>query len=119
MLEPLKLLKQISQKTDSLFIWTHYYDEEIIKANQKLKPNFQDLKDIEVDGESYQLAEQFYKEAVAWNGFCGGTSPSSRWLTKDSILNFLKVNGYNKLDISFETPDHPNGPCFAICAKRK
>jgi hypothetical protein len=61
---------------------------------------------------------QSYKEALEWSGFCGGSAPNSTWLTRDSILNGLKHFGYEYLNVSFEHPDHQNGPAFAVCARK-
>lgn len=118
MLDPLKLLKQISRVSDKIYIWTHYYDAEIINSNSALKSKFKEIEKIERDGVVYQWSEQFYEGALAWSGFCGGSSPSSRWLTRKSILGYLNDCGYNQIDVSFEAPDHQNGPSFAICAQR-
>jgi len=119
MLDPLKLIEQMTKATDKIFIWTHYYDAKIINANPVLKPRFKNLENIERDGKTYQWTEQFYGGALAFKGFCGGSAPSSRWLTRDSILGYLKAQGFSRIDISFETPEHQNGPCFALCAQRK
>lgn len=118
MLDPLQLIKQMSQVSDHLFIWTHYYDASIINARKDLRLKFRKLQDIKKDGVFYQWIEQAYDRALSWNGFCGGSAPTSRWLTRESILSCLKVSGYNRIDISFEAPDHPNGPSFAVCAQR-
>ena len=118
MLDPLQLIKQMSQVSDKLFIWTHYYDAAIIKARPDLRSKFRALQDVEKDGVRYQWAEQAYDSALSWRGFCGGSAPTSRWLTRESILGYLKANGYNRIDISFEAQDHQNGPSFALCAQR-
>ncbi len=118
MLDPLQIIKQMSQLTDQLYMWTHYYDAAIINARSDLRPKFRKLEDVEVDGLHLQWIEQSYDSALSWNGFCGGSAPTSRWLTRESILDYLKSCGYNRLDISFEAQDHPNGPSFAVCAQR-
>jgi len=118
MLDPLQLIKQMSQASDRLFIWTHYYDDAIINACSDLCPKFEMLQDFEKDGAYYQQIEYAYNDALKWDGFCGGAAPTSRWLTRESILNYLNARGYNRIDISFEAKDHPNGPSFAVCAQR-
>ena len=119
MLDPLKLLKQMAQASDKLFIWTHYYDAKIINSNPDLSYKFKSIESFDRDGATYQAAEQFYKASLAWNGFCGGSAPNSRWLTRDSILNYLKAQGFSKIDISAEILNHQNGPSFALCAQRE
>lgn len=118
MLDPLLIIKQMSQLTDQLFMWTHYYDAAIINARPELRPKFRKLEEVEVDGIRLQWIEQSYDSALSWKGFCGGSAPTSRWLTRESILNYLTACGFTRIDISFEAPDHPNGPSFAVCAQR-
>lgn len=118
MLDPLQLIKQMSQVSDQLYIWTHYYDASIINARADLRPKFRVLQDVEKDGAHYQWIEQSYDSALSWKGFCGGSAPTSRWLTRESIVKYLNASGYNRIDISHEAKDHPNGPCFAVCAQR-
>jgi SAM-dependent methyltransferase len=119
MTDPLQLINQISHVSDKVFLWTHYYDPEIINSKPELKSKFGKLEYVKKDGLYYQWIEQFYKEALNWNGFCGGSALSSRWLTRNSIIDKLKNCGYNQIDISDEVIDHPNGPCFSVCAQRK
>ena len=35
-----------------------------------------------------------------------------------SAIDILRAAGYTQIDISFDAPDHQNGPALAICAKR-
>jgi hypothetical protein len=118
MLDPLQLIKHMSGVSDKLFIWTHYYDASIINARADLRPKFKMLQDVKKDGIRCQWIEYAYDSALGWNGFCGGSAPTSRWLTRESIVNYLNARGYNRIDISFEAQDHPNGPSFAVCARR-
>ncbi|MGG6295933.1 class I SAM-dependent methyltransferase [Leptolyngbya sp. AN02str] len=116
--EPLRLLNLASKVSDRLFIWTHYYDHEIITNTEKLKHKFEPVQVVEFEGVPYETSQQSYKQALAWSGFCGGPQPVSRWLTRDSIIKALNQFGYKDLSVSFEQPDHPNGPAFAICARK-
>jgi SAM-dependent methyltransferase len=116
--DPLQLIKQISCVSDNLYISTHYYDPDIIKTRFDLHSKFGELETVEINGSYYQSIEYYYDGALNWNGFCGGPAPSSRWLTRYSILEYLKANGYNNIDVSHESKNHPYGPCFSICAKR-
>lgn len=114
--EPVKLLNLISRVTDKLFIWTHYYDEEIIAKNKALKHKFGPLLTFEYEGISYEHSTQTYEDALSWNGFCGGNMPTSKWLTRSSIVKALNHYGFQDLQVNFDHPTHANGPAFAICA---
>lgn len=119
MSDPIKLLRLIAKVTDKVMIWTHYYDESVISSNKILAKKFSDLHKFSSEGIPIEWAEQSYREALDWQGFCGGSQPTSKWLTRQSILNLLASLGFSELSIKFEKSDHPNGPCFAICAAKQ
>lgn len=118
MVEPVELIKFMSKVSDRVFIWTHYYDQNIVRSRKELAHKFNDPMTIEYDGESYECATQSYKDALNWKGFCGGPKSVSKWLTKDSIIRALSHYGLSEIEINFDATDHPNGPAFAICAQR-
>jgi len=119
MQEPIKLLKLISKVTERVYIWTHYYDQQIITNRKELKDKFGPLSLYEYEGVSYKCSTFFYKDALNWSGFCGGPRLTSKWLTRDSIIKALKQFGFSEIQINFDMPNHPNGPAFAICAQKK
>ena len=108
----------MSRVARRLFIWTHYYDREVILNREDLKHKFDALGSVEYEGVSYEYSTQSYQDALAWSGFCGGSKPVSNWLTRESILNALGQFGFAEIEINFEHLDHPNGPAFAICAQK-
>jgi len=116
--EPIQLLKLISEVSDRLFIWTHYYDQEVISNREDLRRKFSPLSSFEYDGVSYEYSTQAYQDSLEWTGFCGGSKPTSKWLTRDSIMRALEQYGYNDIQINFDHLDHQNGPAFALCARR-
>jgi hypothetical protein len=116
--EPIRLLKLISRVSDKLFIWTHYYDQGVILNRKELRDKFSPVSSFEYDRVAYEYSTQSYKSALAWAGFCGGSKPVSKWLTRDSIIKALKQFGFEDIQINFDHLDHPNGPAFAICAKK-
>jgi len=119
MSEPMKVLDLITRSADKLFIWTHYYDGAIIKGDSNLAYKFGEVECAIHEGFQYQQALQSYKQALDWAGFCGGPERTSYWLTRDSIIGFLKSVGFEKITVNFDHRDHPNGPAFALCAKRR
>ncbi len=119
MMDPAKLLALMGRSTDRLMLWTHYFEETIIRANPNLTRKFGRLKQENRDGVKLTCVDQSYLDSLKWNGFCGGSAPTSVWLTRSSILDYLRHLGFNQIDISFEDLAHPNGPSFAVCAQRK
>lgn len=118
MSEPADLLMLLGRVAERMLLWTHYYDAEIIGSRPDLARKFGPLETGTAGGVPYQVAQQNYLEALEWKGFCGGSRPNSRWMTRDSILGILKGLGYTRLEINFEHLEHPNGPAFAVYAER-
>ena len=118
MLNPEELIELLSKKTNRLFIWSHYFDENIIRKNGDLSKKFPNVTSATQAGFAHSLYRQEYQSALEWKGFCGGNNPYSNWLTRDDILNCLRYFGYDDIRIGFDHPDHPNGPAFALVALR-
>jgi hypothetical protein len=115
---PIELLKLISKVSDKVFIWTHYYDAEIIGSRRDLKDKFGIVNEFKHEDIVYQGSMQSYNEALNWSGFCGGPKPISKWLTKKSIIDALTHYGFAEIRINFDAPEHQNGPAMAICARK-
>lgn len=116
MADPLRLLSAMVSKTDRLFIWTHYYDAKTI-SQRKDVDLFQPCVPIQ-DG-PYNGSKRLYpSEALSWAGFSGGPDAYAVWLERASIETFLKESGFKEMETSFDHITHPNGPAFAIAARR-
>jgi hypothetical protein len=118
MQNPLRLLELIANHTNRLYLWTHYYDGEIIGNDPNLNSRFQGNESVQVGSSTITLYPQFYKAALKDKAYCGGSEVSSKWLTRDGLLTALKEYGFTDFDFSFETPNHPNGPCLSLVAKK-
>ena len=116
MKDPMGFIALLPKMAPKLLLWSHYFDESIIRGTPALAHKFGPLERSSRGGFPYQFVEQSYKEALQWSGFCGGSADTSLWLTRDTILGFLRHLGYGRIEVSFETPDHPNGPAFAVYA---
>jgi hypothetical protein len=118
MTNPIELLFLMSKVSDKLFIWTHYFDGLILHGQANLSPKFTGHTASEYSGFRHTLYRQEYAASLEQAGFCGGSTSFSYWLSREEILSCLKFLGYSKVQISFEQPDHPHGPCFALVATR-
>jgi len=118
MMDPIYVLDLIAKMANKVFLWTHYFDESILRANPDLTKKFSKLQDAAYNGYEYQYSLQSYDESLNWAGFCGGSAPNSRWLPRSVIIDFLKKRGFDDIHINFDAPAHVNGPSFAICAQR-
>lgn len=116
--DPLGFLALLPKMAPRVMLWTHYFDESIIRAVPALAHKFGPLERSTVGGFTVELAQQSYKDALQWSGFCGGSAPTSVWLSRDSILGYLQHLGYGTIEVAFEQPQHANGPAFAVYAQR-
>lgn len=116
--DPLELLDLVCGVSDRLFLWSHYYDDKLIAAGSDAvlfgPPEIQTRNDFSCLG----ARRDYPQAALAWRGFSGGPKPFATWLTQDGILGFLRHRGMTKIEVAFDHPDHPNGPAFAIAARR-
>lgn len=118
MLNPVELLTLMAEVSDKIFIWTHYYDAEIIHRNAIVAPKFTDSIAADHNGFKHTLYRYEYATALDSPGFCGGSNPFSYWMNREELLSCLGYVGLTNIDIKFELPDHPNGPCLALTAIR-
>jgi hypothetical protein len=114
MLEPLKLLHDVARVTNAFGLWTHYYDTDIIGKTLHFdpKPFLQT-----VDGNSAEVYRQHYLSSLTAPTFCGGSAPTSCWLTKNGLLQYIERLGF-QARVGDDTPHHPNGPSILLFAKR-
>jgi SAM-dependent methyltransferase len=116
--DPVALLELIAKVTGKVMLWTHYYDAAVLGANRKLAHKFETPHSFVRGGVTYEGSTQSYKDALNWVGFCGGSRPTSLWLTRDSLTRALTTFGFSRIDVAFDDPSHPNGPALAICAQK-
>ncbi len=114
MLDPVELIQLISKASDTVLLWTHYYDETVVRANPVLSIKFPQRMNSEHGGFKHTLYKYSYLDALKWAGFCGGRSPHSFWMSKEEILSCLRYFGFNDLRTAFDTLEHPNGPALCI-----
>ncbi|MDB9512757.1 class I SAM-dependent methyltransferase [Kamptonema animale CS-326] len=122
MTNPAELIGLIAKVSDRVFIWTHYYDEDIIRSNTYLSQRFPEKTAAEYQGFKHTLHRQEYAEykgEVKATGFCGGSSRFSNWMTREDIISCLNYFGLSDIRINFDQPHTPHGPCFALVAMRQ
>jgi hypothetical protein len=118
MKDPVELIALLSRSSDRVLLWTHYYDRALLSAKPHLSRRFVSATPAEYEGFRHTLNRYQYEEALAYQGFCGGSNEFCHWLTRDDILGALRHFGLGDIQINFEQTDHPNGPCFAVAARR-
>lgn len=118
MRNPPELIQLISNTSDTVIIWTHYFDEEVLSKRTDLWPKFSPGESAEHAGFSHTLYHYEYLAALNWQGFCGGSAEFSNWMSREDILNCLRHFGFKNIEIGLENKEHPNGPCFTLVASR-
>jgi hypothetical protein len=88
---------------------------KILEKNRQIfdSPNVVSLSNFSGKG-----AKRYYREAIQWQGFCGGSEPYAVWLSKDTILGHLKNLGFKSINVHIDHYEHPNGPAFSFSAQR-
>ena len=118
MVEPMEFLGLLGRTSDRVLLWTHYYDESAVAAEPELTGKFGPSESDLHQDIAYVRYKYIYGEALRWGGFCGGTRPYSYWLRREDILGILRHMGYKDLSVNFDNLRHPNGPAFAVLARR-
>jgi Protein of unknown function (DUF1698) len=119
MAEPAELIALLSRVTGQVYLWTHYYDAAILSADRNLASMFAGERESEYAGFGHRLYRYEYWGSFGARRFCGGPRPHAHWMTREDILRCLRHFGFSDLRISFEAPDHPDGPAFSVLACKK
>ncbi len=118
MRNPVELIALMARASERIFVWTHYYDAEIIRASPILAPKFPSSFTAEYAGFTHTLYRQEYQSALDELKFCGGSAEYSAWMTREELLACVRHFGFGHLRLAFDAPDHPNGPSLAFVATR-
>lgn len=115
MADPVELLWALSQKTDHVMIWTHYFDETNVERNKIT--SFKEVTQHDFNGVRYNYHRQEYGVGFKTNVYCGGTKQHSSWMSRDGIETALKEFGFRDLNI-LQDGDSSNGPFVLLTATR-
>lgn len=121
--DPFEFLRAAMQRSDNLFLWTHYYDTDRIAAHPKVSQYFVPSHDriSTIDGQDYRLHARSYKIGdyltnipAYWEG---GLKDLTYWIEKDQMLDFLRKNGFGQIKIHADA--HLEGmPVLSLFASR-
>ncbi len=116
MADPIRLLRGIRAVARSMFLWTHYYDDEAIRALGNAEKRFPRSRRHEAGGRSFTLHEYHYGEALGWTGFCGSGAQFSCWMERADLLAAVELAGFRDVRVGMEQRDHPYGPALCLVA---
>jgi len=117
--DPLRLLELLAARARRILLWTHYYDEEVIRSRPELDAKFPGTTSRAWRGRTFTYHRLEYAAAVRLPGFCGGPAARSNWLSREELLLALDILDLDVLDVAFEQDDRANGPAFAVAACRR
>lgn len=119
-INPVELIALLAKVTDQLYIWTHYYDKELLSKKVHLARQFSEGELAEYAGFRHTLYRRVYpKEFLKWESFHGGGTASTCWLRRKDIIKCLKYFGLTEIKIDFNDPNHQYGPNIALKACRQ
>ena len=110
MRKPDEMLRLAARASDRLYLWTHYYDADLIGANPQVAAHFPSTQ-----GPPFRFE---YRESRETATFCGSGGRHSNWLDRATIIALLRELGFDRLEFAFEEPGHQHGPAVAILAHR-
>jgi SAM-dependent methyltransferase len=120
MANPVELISLLAKRCRGhLLLWTHYFDGAVLGKDPAFKLRFTKETGATHEGFEHVLHRSNYVHADKWSGFCGGSAAYANWLSREDVLNCLTHFGFEGVKVRFDDPSHPNGPAFALMAKKK
>lgn len=117
--DPALFLERCSRVSDRLFIWTHYAIPEAIEHHPVLREKITQQESKTFREYTYTEYIYAYEAALGWDGFCGGTADTCRWITREALIDILRLNGFQHIQVFFDDPhQHPNGPNICLLAEK-
>ena len=119
LLDPVPVIADLCAATDeAILVWTQYYDADVIAARPDLHRKFGARRSATYDGHEYDLIEYRYLDALEHAGFCGGSAPTSSWLTRDGLFEAFRRNGFATIEVMVDDREHVHGPAITLLARR-
>lgn len=118
MTDPVALLEDIATASDSVLLWTHYYDPDPAANNERTRLHMTETPKItEFRGRTVHLHRHDYLHFLQHDKFSGGSSPHSFWMTRDGLIGVLEALGMSVV-IGADDVSHPHGPAITLFATR-
>ena len=109
MKNPVELIELLSRRVKSLFVWTHYFDADLVEGKEHVSSKFSGSWTGSHAGFEHCLHAYGYGEALSWKGFCGGGSESCNWMEKPEMLRAFDYFGFDLAGERLES-EHVHGP---------
>lgn len=118
MADPPELLELLARHGDQVFLWTHYYDADVIAERPDVASRFSGVDEVERGGQRFRVHRYEYRSGRGDAQFCGGPLQHAQWMERAEILSGLAAFGLTEQTVAFDEPQGPHGPAFAVLARR-
>ncbi len=117
--DPLHFLELAAKRSAALFLWTHFVHDEMMPPGDRRRGMIAKHPTVvDFHGCPVRLYTRSYLSAEDKDSFSGGMADQHSWMHRDDILAALRAVGYTDIRTAQEQPDHQNGPCFCVFARR-
>ena len=117
--DPVRLLEGIAAATDSLYLWSHVFDEAAMPAGDKRRLPFSGkVERRSSHGIDVRLHERSYLRSWRNPSFNGGLRDRHYWVDRGDLLALLAAMGFDRLTVADDEPGHRFGPSLSIFAQR-
>lgn len=106
------------QVSNRVFVWTHYFDEQLMPSYANLNGRFEPMNEMNLAQVNFPAWRFYYRESLDWKGFCGGQQPFSTWIRKQDIIRLFEAHGFNQIHVFFDDHSHPLGPNICFIAEK-
>jgi hypothetical protein len=120
MVDPVELIALAAERGRRLALWTQYYDRgRIARLSPIVRRRFAGAPVSALTrGFEHTHHRHDYGLGRKLVGFYGGNQPHSNWLSREDLMRALQHFGWRVIEVGFDNPDHPHGPCLALTAVR-
>ena len=119
MSDPLDFLRLVAARCNALYLWTHYFSDELLPPGDGRRALFAPHPEIVYfDDIRVRLYQRTYAGTQTTTSFCGGMFDQHRWIDRSDLLRVLTALGFADLTIAHDEPSHQNGPAFSLFARR-
>lgn len=118
MTDPVSLLENMAYASDSICIWTHYFDREVFQTNKEMRKRIDEVPECtSFRGIKVETHRHRYLDGLQKDKFIGGSHHTSQWMTRESIESVLGALGMS-IVVGSNDMDHPAGPAILLYATR-
>jgi SAM-dependent methyltransferase len=117
--DPIRLLRATCRVAPTIFLWTHYFDEEIISSTPDHSNFFRPSLNKRVKTGNREITLHYrsylYKKGQLYSG---GPDDYSYWMSKDDIISLLAEQGFVHVVMGVDNPQFFRGPaCFFLASR--